>query len=108
MLKNIANKNIANRESDFSYDSQYSFYRFCKEYNEFEEISLDTKYNKMKTFTNFLTNLENLKLKNPKTQLKKERTMKNVNELYEKYYKMITLTKMITTLMSQVRLKKKN
>ena len=107
-FKNDDVKNIANRESDFNYDSQYNFCRFYKEYNEFEEISLDTKYNKMKTFTNFLTNLENLKLKNPKTQLKKERTMKNVNELYEKYYKMITLTKMITTLMSQVRLKKKN
>ena len=28
-------KNIANRESDFNYDSKHSFYRFYKEYNEF-------------------------------------------------------------------------
>ena len=27
-----------------------------------------------------------LKLKNPKTQLKKEPVMKNIDELYEKYY----------------------
>ena len=36
-------KNITNRESDFNYDSKYSFYRFYKECNEFEEMSLDCK-----------------------------------------------------------------
>ena len=46
-------------------------------------MSLDSKYNKMKKFTN-LTKFKNLKPK--KTQLKKERIMKNVDELYEKYY----------------------
>ena len=79
-------KNIANRESDFNYDSKHSFYRFYKEYNEFEEMSLDSKYNNMKKFTNLLTIFKNLKSKNSKTQLKKERIMKNVDELYEKYY----------------------
>ena len=79
-------KNIANRESDFNYDSKHSFYRFYKEYNEFEEMSLDSKYNKMKKFTNLLNIFQNHKPKNPKTQLKKEPIMKNVDELYEKYY----------------------
>ena len=49
-------------------------------------MSLDSKYNKMKKFTNLLTIFKNLKPKNSKTQLKKERIMKNVDELYEKYY----------------------
>ena len=79
-------KDIANRESDFNYDSKHSFYRFYKEYNEFEEMSLDSKYNKIKKFTNLLTIFKNLKPKNPKNQLKKERIMKNVDELYEKFY----------------------
>ena len=79
-------KNIANKESDFNYDSKHSFCRFYKEYNKFEEMSLGSKYNKMKKFTNFLTIFKNLKAKNPKTQLKKERIMRNVDELYEKYY----------------------
>ena len=79
-------KNIANRESDFNYDSKHSFYKFCKEYNEFEEMSLDSKCNKMKKFTNLLTNFKNLKPKNPKTQLKKERIMKIVDELYKNVY----------------------
>ena len=75
-------KDIANRESDFNYDSKHSFYRFYKEYDEFEEMSLDSKYNKMKKCTNFLIIFKNLKPKNSKTQLKKERIMKNVDELY--------------------------
>ena len=49
-------------------------------------MPLDSKYNKMKKFTNLLTSFKNLKSKNPKMQLKKERIMNNVNELYEKYY----------------------
>ena len=64
-------ENISNRESDFNYDSKYSFYRFYKESNEFKEMSLDSKYNKMKKFTNLLTNFKNLKSKNPKAQLEK-------------------------------------
>ena len=79
-------EDIANRESDFNYDSRHSFYRFYKEYNEFEEMSLDSKYNKMQKITNFFTIFKNLKPKNSKTQLKKERIIKNVDELYEKYY----------------------
>ena len=31
-------KDIANRERDFNYDSKHSFYRFYKEYNEFEKM----------------------------------------------------------------------
>ena len=41
-------KNIANRESDFNYDSKHSFYRFYKECNEFEENSQGSKYKKIK------------------------------------------------------------
>ena len=51
------------------------------EYNEFEEMSLDSKYNKMKKSTNLLTNFKNLKPEKPEMQLKKERIMKNVDEL---------------------------
>ena len=79
-------KNIANIESDLNYDNKHSFYRFYKEYNEFEDMSLDSKYNKMKKFTNLLTIFINLQLKNSKAQLKKERIMKNIDKLYEKYY----------------------
>ena len=36
-------KNIAKSENDFNYDSKYRFCRFYKEYDEFEEMSLDSK-----------------------------------------------------------------
>ena len=79
-------KNIANRESDFNYDGKYKFYRFYKQYDEFEEMSLDSKYNRIKEFNRLLIKFKALKPKNPKTQLKKERIMKNIDELHEKFY----------------------
>ena len=41
-------KNIGNKESDFNYDSNYKFYKFCKQYYESEEMSLNSKYNRIK------------------------------------------------------------
>ena len=82
-VKNIAK---SKSESDFNYDGKHKFYEFYKGYGEFEEMSLDSKYNKMNKFTNLLTKFKNLKPKKRETQLKKEQIMKNVDELYEKYY----------------------
>ena len=73
-------------ESDFNYDSKYRFYRFFKWFDEFEEMPLDCKYNRIKGFNKLLINFKALKPKNPKTQLKNERIMKNVDELYKNYY----------------------
>ena len=79
-------KSGAKSESDFNYDNKHGFYRFYKGYDEFEEMSLDSKYNMIKKFTKLLTNFKALRWKNPKTQLKKKRIIKNIDELYEKYY----------------------
>ena len=71
---------------DFDYGSNHEFYKFYKGYDEFEEMSLDSKHNKIKEFNKLLVTFKALRPKNPKIQLKKERIMKNVDELYEKYY----------------------
>ena len=42
-----------------------------KGYDEFEEMSLDSKLNRIKEFNKLLTNFKDLRLKKPKTQLKK-------------------------------------
>ena len=42
------------RESDFNYDSNYEFYKFYKRHDEFEEMSLDSKYNRIKEFNKIL------------------------------------------------------
>ena len=90
-------KNIATSKSDFNYDSNFTFYKFYKRYVEFEEIPLDSKYDWIKEFSKLLIKFKVLKTKNPKTQLKKERIMKNLMS----FTKNITMfTKMImTTLM---------
>ena len=87
-FKKDAVKNIAKgeSESDFNYDANHKFYEFYKGCDEFEEMSQDSKNNSMNKFTKLLTKFENLQLKKPETQFKKERIMKNVDELYEKYY----------------------
>ena len=45
-------------EGDFNYDSNYTFYKLFKGYEEFEEMSLDSKYNRIKKFINFLLTLK--------------------------------------------------
>ena len=57
---------------------------WCR-FEEFEEMSLYSKHNRIKEFNKLLIKLKALKSRNSKTQLKKERIMKNVGELYEKY-----------------------
>ena len=49
-------------------------------------MSPDSKYNKIKDFNKLLISFKSVKTKKPKTKLKKERIMENVDELYEKYY----------------------
>ena len=78
-------KKIANVEIDFNYGSNYKCYRFYKQCDEFEKMPLDSKDNNIKEF-NKLIKLKAVKPRNSKTQLKKKRIMKNVDQLYEKYY----------------------
>ena len=79
-------ENIAKSESDFNYDSNFKFHRFYKQYDEFEDMSLDSKYNRINEFNTRLDKFKVLKSIKPETQLKKEQVMKNVDELYKKYY----------------------
>ena len=68
-------KNIANRESDFNYDSNCKFYKFYKGYDEFEEMSLDSKYNRMKEFNKFL-----ISFKAVRKQKNRSATQKGAND----------------------------
>ena len=79
-------KNIANKESDFNYSGKHKFYIFYKQYDEFEEMSLDFNHKKMKELKRLLNNIKILIPMKQQTQLKKERIMKNVDNLYGKYY----------------------
>ena len=77
-------KNIANRESNFNYDGKYKFYRFTNSMVNLKRFQI--KHNKMKEFKKLLNNFKSLRPIKQETQLKKERIMENVDELYELYY----------------------
>ena len=49
-------------------------------------MSLDSKYNRIKEFNKLLISFKSVKTKKTETRLKKEQIMKNVDELYKKYY----------------------
>ena len=59
-VKNIAE---SKSKSDFNYDCNYKFYEFYKGYDEFEEMSLDSKYNRMKEFDKPLIGFKTVKTK---------------------------------------------
>ena len=51
------------------------------------KTSIDSKYNSMKAFNKLLISFKAVKTKKKtETRLKKERIIKNLDELYEKYY----------------------
>ena len=49
-------------------------------------MSLHSKYKWIKEFNSLLIKFKAFKPKKTETQLKKERIMKNVDQLYEKFY----------------------
>ena len=49
-------------------------------------MSVDSKYNRLKEFNKLFLNFKSLKTKKSETLLKKERIIKNVDELYKNCY----------------------
>ena len=56
-------KSVAKSKSGFNYDSKHTFYRFYRKYDEFEEMSLNSKYNRMKNFNELLIDFKAIKTK---------------------------------------------
>ena len=73
-------KRVPKIMSDFNYNSNHTFYRFYKEYDEFEGISTESNYDKMKDFNKLLIKFKSLKTRKTETQFEKERMLtKNVD-----------------------------
>ena len=64
-------KSVAKTMSDFNYDSNHAFYRFYIGYDEFEKMSLDSRYNRVKCFNKLLISFKNLKTKNNRNTTQK-------------------------------------
>ena len=61
-------KSVTKNKSDFNYDSNYAFFKFYKGYDEFKEISLDSKYNRMKEFNKLFLNFKSVEKKKTKNR----------------------------------------
>ena len=64
--------------SDFSHDNNHAFLKFYKGYDEFVEVSLDSKYHRIKEFIKLL-----ISFKSVKTKKNRNKAQKGAN--YEKY-----------------------
>ena len=67
-------------KSDFNCDRKDAFFRFYKGYDKLKEMSLDSKYNRMKEFNKLLIGFKSLKTKQKKQN--ENTTQKRAN--YEK------------------------
>ena len=85
-FKNEEVKGVAKSKSDFNYDSNHTFFEFYKRIDEFKDMSLGSKYTIMKNYNKRLIKFKNVKPRKSETWLKKERIIKNVEEVYRKYY----------------------
>ena len=56
-------KSVAKSKSGFNYDSKHTFYKFYRKYDEFEEMSLNSKQNRMKNFDKRLIDFKAIKTK---------------------------------------------
>ena len=64
-------KSVTKSESDFNYDSIHKFYEFYKRHDEFEEMSLGSRYKKINDFNKRLIKFKRLNQKNQKCNSKR-------------------------------------
>ena len=87
----------AKNESDYVYNSDYTFYNFYKDSEKFKRMSLDSKYNEMTDFHELLNSFINThKTTNTETNDRENRVLSYVRPLYDKYldaYKKVMIVK---------------
>ena len=64
-------KSVTKSDSDFNYDSTHKFYEFYKRHDEFEEMSLGSRYKKINDFNKRLIKFKRLNQKNQKCNSKR-------------------------------------
>ena len=100
-LKNIKDKNEeqlklfsnANKtssyiknESDYNYDNNFAFYKFYRDFQNFKDRSLESKYNDISKFYRALNEFKNHKTNTDETQQRKNRVINDVVALYNNYF----------------------
>ena len=85
-LKLLSNANKTSsyikNESDYNYDNKFAFYKFYREFQNFKDRSLDSKYNDISKFYSALNKFKNHKSNTEETQQRKNRVLNNSVALY--------------------------
>ena len=79
-------KSVAKSKSDFNCDSNHTFFELYKKTDEFKDMPRGSKYRIKKNVNKRLNKFKNVKPIKSETRLKNERIIKNVGEVYSKYY----------------------
>ena len=89
-LKLLSNTNKTSsyikNESDYNYDNNFAFYKFYRDFQNFKDRSLESKYNDISKFYRALNEFKNHKANTDETQQCKNRVINNAVELYNNYF----------------------
>ena len=77
-------KNIVQSKSDFNHDSNHSFQRFYKGHDELEEMSLASKYNRIKEFDKLVITFRGVKTKKNRNTTQKGATYEKCRQTLQK------------------------
>ena len=87
-LLNNANKTSSyiKNESDYNYDNNFAFYKFYRDFQNFKDRSLESKYNDISNFYKTLNEFKNHKTNTDETQQRKNKVINNAVTLYNNYF----------------------
>ena len=89
-LKLLSNTNKTNsyikNENDYNYDNNFAFYKFYRDFQNFKDRSLESKYNDISKFYRVLNEFKNHKTNTDETQQRKNRVINNAVTLYDNYF----------------------
>ena len=89
-LKLLSNANKTSsyikNESDYNYDNNFTFYKFYRDFQNFKDRSLESKYNDISKFYKILNEFKNHKTNTDETQQRKNKVINNAVTLYNNYF----------------------
>ena len=89
-LKLLSNTNkiscYIKNESGCNYDNNFAFYKFYRDFRNFKDRSLESKYSDISNFYEILNEFKNHKTNTDATQQRKNKVINNVVKLYNNYF----------------------
>ena len=89
-LKLLSNTNKTSsyikNESDYNYDNNFAFYKFCRDFQNFKDRSLKSKYNDISKFHRVLNKFKNHKTNTDETQQRKNKVINDAVTHYNNYF----------------------